>query len=60
LDWGSIREFYERGHSIEECKRRFGFSSSTWDAAVCRGDVVPRVGAAGILTPSRRSKSDPL
>jgi biotin operon repressor len=42
LDWGSIREFYERGHSIEECKRRFGFSSSTWDAAVCRGDVVPR------------------
>jgi DNA-binding CsgD family transcriptional regulator len=42
LDWHVVREFYVEGHSIEECKRQFGFSSSSWDAAVCRGDVVPR------------------
>jgi predicted transcriptional regulator len=42
FDWSAVREFYAQGHSIEECKRHFGFSSSTWDAAVCRADVVPR------------------
>lgn len=42
FDWERIRAFYEAGHTAEECKRRFGFSSSTWDAAICRGNVVPR------------------
>jgi hypothetical protein len=42
FDWAAIRACYEDGHTIEECKRRFGFSSSSWDAAVCRGDVIPR------------------
>lgn len=42
IDWAAVREYYAAGNSIEACKRRFGFSSSTWDAAVCRGDVVPR------------------
>jgi DNA-binding CsgD family transcriptional regulator len=41
-NWIEVREFYIRGHSIEECKRHFGFSTSTWEAAVCRGDVAPR------------------
>jgi transposase-like protein len=43
VDWSAVQEFYERGHSVEECKRRFGFSSSAWESAVCRGEVVPRV-----------------
>jgi DNA-binding CsgD family transcriptional regulator len=42
FDWTEVRAFYTQGHSVEECKRHFGFSSSTWEAAVCRGDVVPR------------------
>ena len=42
LHWPDIRRYYEAGHTIEECKSRFGFSSSSWEAAVCRGDVVPR------------------
>lgn len=42
FDWAEVRAFYIQGHSVEECKRYFGFSSSTWEAAVCRGDVVPR------------------
>jgi DNA-binding CsgD family transcriptional regulator/5-methylcytosine-specific restriction endonuclease McrA len=43
IDWAAVREYYATGHSIEACKRKFGFSSSTWEASVCRGDVVPRV-----------------
>jgi DNA-binding CsgD family transcriptional regulator len=42
LDWEAVRAYYEEGHTIEDCKRRFGFSASNWESAVCRGDVVPR------------------
>lgn len=42
IDWAAVREFYASGNSIEECKRRFGFSGATWDAAVCRGEIQPR------------------
>jgi DNA-binding CsgD family transcriptional regulator/5-methylcytosine-specific restriction endonuclease McrA len=41
-DWAAIRKFYEQGHSAAECMRRFGFTESTWDAAISRGEVVPR------------------
>jgi hypothetical protein len=41
-DWRAIREFYEQGNSAAECMRRFGFTASTWEAAIARGDVVPR------------------
>lgn len=42
MDWTAVRAFYDEGHTVEECKRRFDFSASTWEAAACRGDVVPR------------------
>jgi Homeodomain-like domain len=42
LDWGSIRDYYDEGHTAEDCKRRFCLSAANWEAAVCRGDVVPR------------------
>ncbi len=42
LDWASIRAYYEEGHTAEGCKRRFGLSAGNWEAAICRGDVVPR------------------
>jgi DNA-binding CsgD family transcriptional regulator len=41
-DWAVIRSFYEKGHSAAECGRRFGFTPSTWDAAINRGEIVPR------------------
>jgi DNA-binding CsgD family transcriptional regulator len=41
-DWPAIREHYEAGHTAAACMRRFGFSSSTWVAAIGRGDIVPR------------------
>jgi DNA-binding CsgD family transcriptional regulator len=41
-DWPAIREFYERGHSFAECRRRFGFTKQAWHDAIRRGLVTPR------------------
>ena len=42
LDWRAVLAFYEAGHSAAECQRHFGFSNSTWTAAINRGDITPR------------------
>jgi hypothetical protein len=47
IDWETVREFYDSGHTIRECKSRFGFSNYAWDKAV----------AAGKLTPARTQRS---
>jgi DNA invertase Pin-like site-specific DNA recombinase len=41
-DWDAIRSFYEGGNSVAETMRRFGLGTSTWQAAVARGEVKPR------------------
>ena len=41
-DWKAIREYYEQGHTIDECRDHFGFTYGAWDKAVSRGDVAPR------------------
>lgn len=41
-DWTAIREFYEAGHTRQECRERFGFSAGAFDQAIARGDIVPR------------------
>jgi DNA-binding CsgD family transcriptional regulator len=41
-NWSVIRSFYKAGHSAKECMHRFGFSSSTWTAAIARGEILPR------------------
>jgi DNA-binding CsgD family transcriptional regulator len=43
-DWTAIRAFYEAGHTVSECRERFGFSAGAWDQAISRGDIVPRAG----------------
>jgi transposase len=47
FDWEAIRAYYDAGHSVRECRERFGFSNHAWDAAVKRGDVEPRHGWSG-------------
>jgi 5-methylcytosine-specific restriction endonuclease McrA len=47
-DWSEIQTYYAAGHSVRECRKRFGFGSSTWSEAVQRGDVVPRSSAMSI------------
>ncbi|MEA2272432.1 MAG: hypothetical protein QOI98_1140 [Solirubrobacteraceae bacterium] len=44
-DWDEIASYYNAGHTMRECKKRFGFSNHAWDKAVVAGLVVPRVGA---------------
>ena len=46
-EWAVIRRFYEEGHTVTECRQRFGFDMSTWADALRRGDIVP-------LTPKQR------
>jgi DNA-binding CsgD family transcriptional regulator len=53
-DWDEIRNFYEAGHSLAECRERFGFGGSSWDRAVKRGDISPRRGGQGVVNEERR------
>jgi hypothetical protein len=41
-DWGAVRDYYDAGNTIDECRAQFGFTYGAWDKAVSRGDVVPR------------------
>jgi hypothetical protein len=41
-DWVAVQAYYDEGHSIAECRKRFGFSTEAWNAARLRGDVVSR------------------
>lgn len=41
-DWNAIAAFYDEGHTVDQCMRRFGFSMSAWADAIRRGDVAPR------------------
>jgi DNA-binding CsgD family transcriptional regulator len=41
-DWSVIQAYYDLGHSLRDCRERFGFSFSSWHDAVKRGDIVPR------------------
>jgi transposase-like protein len=41
-DWDVVQRYYDAGHTVQDCVRRFGFSRSSWSKAVKRGDVVAR------------------
>lgn len=41
-DWAEIQGYYDEGHSVRECRLRFGFAQETWNAAVRRGAVKSR------------------
>lgn len=45
IDWEEVRQFYDEGHSVHECKSRFGFSNYAWDKAAIAGAIVPRESA---------------
>lgn len=42
IDWEAVRAHYDAGHTMRECKERFGFSNNGWDKAVIEGRIVPR------------------
>jgi DNA-binding transcriptional ArsR family regulator len=41
-DWEVIRGFYDEGHSVADCRARFGFNKQAWHAAIRRGLITPR------------------
>ncbi|HEX8975952.1 MAG TPA: helix-turn-helix domain-containing protein [Solirubrobacteraceae bacterium] len=41
-NWTEIAAFYEAGHSLTDCRRKFGFSRSAWADAIRRGAIKPR------------------
>jgi 5-methylcytosine-specific restriction endonuclease McrA len=47
-DWDLIQAYYDAGHSIRECQKRFGFCSKTWADAAARGAIKSRPAAAPI------------
>jgi len=59
-DWDAVREYYEAGHTIDECKLRFGFSYGAWDKAVTRGEIVPRPRANRELSRSTRDSVESM
>jgi hypothetical protein len=59
-DWHAVQAYYDRGHSIDECKARFGFSYGAWDKAVTRGDLVPRPRSDRELTYLTRDRVERL
>ena len=41
-DWGAVQRYYDEGHSIAECRGRFGMANRTFTDAVRRGAIVTR------------------
>ncbi len=58
-DWAEVQAYYDAGHSITECQRRFGFARKTWEDARRRGDVRSRPQAMPVeqLLIGRRNRS---
>jgi DNA-binding CsgD family transcriptional regulator len=42
IDWEAVRRHYDQGHSMRECKAKFGFSNYGWDRAVIESLIIPR------------------
>jgi DNA-binding CsgD family transcriptional regulator len=59
-DWRPIRDHYEAGHTIDECRARFGFTYGAWDKAVTRGDIVPRARSSRQLSHVTRDEVEHL
>lgn len=47
FDWDAISSYYDAGHTVRECRERFGFSNRVWTEPVRRGDVQPRHDRSG-------------
>ncbi len=41
-DWEQIRAYYDSGHSMTQCMRKFGFSRNAWWDAIRRDVIRPR------------------
>jgi 5-methylcytosine-specific restriction endonuclease McrA len=54
VDWRAVRDFYEDGHTREECRRQFDFSKRSWRRAVELGLISPRTAGTQVGPTSTR------
>ena len=59
-DWAAVQAHYDAGHTIDECRERFGFTYGAWDKAATRGDIVPRPRANRELSHATRDQVEHL
>jgi DNA-binding CsgD family transcriptional regulator len=59
-DWRAVQNYYDQGHTIDECRERFGFSYGAWDKAAVRGDLFPRTRSSGELGRATRDRVEAL
>jgi DNA-binding CsgD family transcriptional regulator len=55
-DWNAIRDYYEVGHTRQECQDQFGFSNGAWNRAVERGDIEPRPKSSDMRAARKRER----
>ena len=60
FDWDAIQRYYDEGHTIDECRKKFGFSYGAWDKAAIRGDVQSRPRSEGQLNHATRDSVEQL
>ena len=41
-DWAEIQRYYDEGHSLRACQRKFGFNTMSWFKARQRGEIRSR------------------
>jgi hypothetical protein len=67
-DWAEIKSYYDQGHSINDCLKKFGCSSGAWWKAFKAGKITHRLNPDGttehecmsleeLLTPGRKQTS---
>ena len=45
-DWVAVQDHYDSGATMRQCRERFGFCNQSWQKAVQRGAIRPRVRSA--------------
>ena len=60
FDWRALQEYYDAGHTIRECRAKFGFSYGAWDKAAVRGDIIARPRSKRELTHATRDAVEQL
>ncbi len=60
FDWVEIQRYYDAGHTIGECRERFGCSYGAWDKASMRGDINVRPRSERQLSHETRDKVEKL
>ena len=56
FNWKAIQEYYDQGHTIDECKERFWVSYGAWDKAAVRGDSITRLRSKRQLSHETRDR----